>query len=64
MRSRYVDRRLFSEAAGAMGREDLAGKMPEEAYPEEYAQAEQSGEGYPGRARPPCWRSYSPKSLA
>jgi hypothetical protein len=45
MRSRYVGRRLFSEAAGAMGREDQAGKMPEEAYPEEYAQAEKSGEG-------------------
>lgn len=37
MRSRYVGRRLFGDAAAQMGREDLAEMTPEEAYPEEYA---------------------------
>lgn len=45
MRSRYVGRRLFGEAAGAMGREDLADKRPEEVYPEEYAEPTGTGRG-------------------
>ena len=36
MRSRYVGRRLFADAACEIGRADLADRTPEEAYPEEY----------------------------
>lgn len=44
MRSRYVGRRLFGDAAGELGREDLAERTPEEVYPELYP------EEYVGRA--------------
>ncbi len=38
MRSRYVGRRLFADAASDVGREDLADMTPEEVYPELYQQ--------------------------